>query len=238
MRADLGRLVRFNEQRSVEPAQVGAYVEQLRAAAGPEGRLEIDNPRQDEQRIRLAVAERAGACAIEPAPGGRLAITLGGSLDLARAGAACRVARDRGWRAYRAVEAYSSSPNCRRRMLLDHFGDSTPGAPEGRCCDVCDPDGWLPDPEQLVVRKRPRKGAAPGSRPPSAPSSLPPTSSCSRRSRSGAAKPLPASPLTRWPTTRRWRRSPPRGPPASRAWPRFTASARPSSSATQTMCCG
>ena len=28
---------------------------------------------------------------------------------------------------------------CRRRALLDHFGDSRPGAPTGRCCDVCDP---------------------------------------------------------------------------------------------------
>jgi ATP-dependent DNA helicase RecQ len=28
--------------------------------------------------------------------------------------------------------------------MLDHFGDDSPGAPLGRCCDVCDPPGWLP----------------------------------------------------------------------------------------------
>ena len=156
MRADLGRLVRFIEMRNVEPAQVAAYLNRLRPGADSEGRLEIDNPRRDEDRIQLAIAERAGACTVEPAPGGRLAITLGSSLNLAKAGAACRVSRDRGWRAYRAVEAYSSSANCRRRMLLDHFGDDAAGAPEGRCCDVCDPDEWLPDPEQITIRKRPR----------------------------------------------------------------------------------
>jgi superfamily II DNA helicase RecQ len=32
---------------------------------------------------------------------------------------------------------------CRRRALLDHFGDPSPGAPTGRCCDVCDPDAAL-----------------------------------------------------------------------------------------------
>jgi ATP-dependent DNA helicase RecQ len=36
-----------------------------------------------------------------------------------------------------------TSDRCRRRQLLDHFGDRTPGAPSGRCCDVCDPDPSL-----------------------------------------------------------------------------------------------
>jgi ATP-dependent DNA helicase RecQ len=39
--------------------------------------------------------------------------------------------------------------------LLDHFGDSRPGAPEGRCCDVCDPETiGLPDPTTLTPPKR------------------------------------------------------------------------------------
>ncbi len=159
MRADLGRLVRFIQQRSVEPDDVAAYVERLRAAAGPEDAVVIDNPRKDEERIRLAIAERCGACSVEPAPGGRLEVTVGDGFDRAKAATACRAARDRCWRAYRAVEAYSCSPNCRRRLLLDHFGDSTPGAALGRCCDVCDPDSGLPDPEQLTVRKRRRAGS-------------------------------------------------------------------------------
>jgi len=151
-RSDLGRLVRFNQQRTVDPQAVASYVEGLRTLGDPDGELVIDSPRDDTERIRLAIAERAGACTVEPAPGGRLSIRLAGSLDLRRATAACRIAKDRGWRAYRAIEAYSFSANCRRRSLLDHFADSRPGEPTGRCCDVCDPDGWLPAPETLEIR--------------------------------------------------------------------------------------
>ena len=102
--------------------------------------------------MRLAIAERAGAFSVEPAPGGRLELTMSGEFNLAKASAACRVARDRSWRAYRAIEAFSFSAACRRRQLLDHFGDSAPGAPVGRCCDVCAADSWLPDPEELEIR--------------------------------------------------------------------------------------
>jgi len=155
-RSDLGRLVRFNQQRSVDPQAIAAYVRQLEGFADADGEMVIENPRRDEERIRLAIAERAGACSVEPAPGGRLCVRLTGGLDGRRAAAACRVAKDRGWRAYRAIEAYSFSATCRRRSLLDHFGDSRPGQPLGRCCDVCNPDGWLPDPQTIAIRKRRR----------------------------------------------------------------------------------
>jgi superfamily II DNA helicase RecQ len=121
----------------------------------------IDNPREDVDRIRLAIAERAGGCAVEPALGGRLHVTLGERLDLRRATVACRVARDRGWRAYRAVEAFSFSDACRSRSLLDHFGDSRPGQPLGRCCDVCDPDTGFPALETLQVATRRSPAPAP-----------------------------------------------------------------------------
>jgi len=162
-RSDLGRLVRFNQQRSVDPQAIASYVRQLGNLADSDGALVIDNPRNDTDRIRLAIAERSGACGVEPAPGGRLRVRLSDGLDLRRAGAACRVAKDRGWRAYRAIEAYSFSATCRRRSLLDHFGDRRPGQPRGRCCDVCDPDGWLPEPETIQVSKRrsPPAGATP-----------------------------------------------------------------------------
>ena len=71
-RSDLGRLVRFIQQRSVEPEAVAAYVERLRAHADSDGAAGDRQPPQDEERIRLAIAERAGACTVEPAPGGRL----------------------------------------------------------------------------------------------------------------------------------------------------------------------
>ncbi len=154
MRSDLGRLVRFIKQRSVEPAEVAAYVDRLRRTADEDGALTTENPRSEEERIPLAVAERTGALAIEPAGGGRLRIQLGGELDLGRTAAACREAQDRSWRAYRAVDAFSFSDTCRRRQLLDHFGDDAAGRAEGRCCDVCDPQSWLPDPETITVRRK------------------------------------------------------------------------------------
>jgi ATP-dependent DNA helicase RecQ len=158
MRSDLGRLVRFIEMRNVEPASVEATLSSMRRSAGGEDQLTIDNPRRDEDRITLAVAERAGACSVEPAPGGRLTVTLAQSADPSAITAACGLARDRSWRAYRAVEAFSFSETCRRRLLLDHFGDETPGAPIGRCCDACAGDSWLPDPESIPLPTRKRKG--------------------------------------------------------------------------------
>jgi superfamily II DNA helicase RecQ len=69
------------------------------------------------------------------------------------------IARERGWRAYRVVKSFIYSDRCRRRQLLDHFSDRTAGAPVERCCDVCDPQSWLPDPETVAVR-RPKRGSS------------------------------------------------------------------------------
>jgi ATP-dependent DNA helicase RecQ len=160
MRSDLGRLVRFNQRRNVEPEGVAAYLRRLRSDADSDGAVTIDNPRDDADRVLLAIAERAGACTVVPASGGRLLVELASALSRSRARAECRVARDRGWRAYRAVEAFSFSETCRRRMLLDHFGDPTAGSATGRCCDVCDPDGWLPAPEAIKPRAHRRRAGA------------------------------------------------------------------------------
>jgi RecQ family ATP-dependent DNA helicase len=70
------------------------------------------------------------------------------------------IARERGWRAYRVIKSFIYSDRCRRRQLLDHFSDRTAGAPLGRCCDVCDRDPWLPDPETIAVRRPKRGGSA------------------------------------------------------------------------------
>ena len=162
-RSDLGRLVRFIQMREVEPESVSLYAQRLKAGSDSEGNLTIDAPRVDEDRVKLAIAERAGAFEVEPAPGGRLELRFNDRIDMAAARAACKAATDRSWRAYRAVESFSFGESCRRRRLLDHFGDSTPGAPEGRCCDVCDPDSWLPSPEELEVKakRRSSKSASP-----------------------------------------------------------------------------
>ncbi len=75
------------------------------------------------------------------------------------------IAHERGWRAYHAIKAFIYSERCRRRSLLDHFGDRLAGAPLERCCDVCDAQSWLPDPETIVVR-RSRKSSGSSAPPP------------------------------------------------------------------------
>ena len=70
-----------------------------------------------------------------------------------------RIARERGWRDYRTIKEFIYGGRCRRRSVLDHFSDNTAGQPLERCCDVCDPLTWLPDPETIAVT-RPRKAKA------------------------------------------------------------------------------
>jgi ATP-dependent DNA helicase RecQ len=155
-RADLGRLINFIQGDAVETEDVLAFLRRLEADNGS-GPIVL-GALGDRDRVCLGIAERAGLCQLEPAPGGRLSVTLLGSGGTGRVAAICRQARDRAWRAYHAVEAYSSaSDTCRRRILLDHFGDVRAGAPEGRCCDVCDPDTiGLPDPESLTPARAKR----------------------------------------------------------------------------------
>ena len=163
MRADLGRLVNFIKRDQLEADEVLAYVRRLRAIADDDGGgdavVVIDIPREDRERICLGVAERAGLCTLAPAPGARLEVTLHEAAAAGRVAVICKVARDRAWRAYRAVEQFvSPSQTCRRRALLDHFGDTRPGGPSGRCCDGCDPGTLgLPDPTQLTPPKRVRR---------------------------------------------------------------------------------
>jgi ATP-dependent DNA helicase RecQ len=75
------------------------------------------------------------------------------------------IARERGWRDYRTIKSFIYSERCRRRSMLDHFGDREAGRPLGRCCDVCDPQDWLPDPETVAVRPA-RRAKAPAAPPP------------------------------------------------------------------------
>ena len=158
-RADLGRLINFIKGDAVETGDVLEYVRRLTAA----GTAVIDAPRSDRDRVCLGIAERAGLCRLEPAGGGQLAVTLTGSADGGRVAAICRDARDRAWGAYHAVEAFASdSGSCRRRTLLDHFADGTATAPEGRCCDVCDPETiGLPDPSTLKPGRASKRAARP-----------------------------------------------------------------------------
>ena len=160
MRGDLGRLIQFIKNSEMTVADVKAVTERLRRQAHDWVAVVDPHAQDDRERIALAVAERAGAVALAPAPGGRLAATLTGRLDEYAARAVCREATNRRWTAYQALKRFADSHDvCRRRQLLDHFGDDTPTAPSGRCCDVCDPIDWL-DLAAAVTATRPRRAGA------------------------------------------------------------------------------
>lgn len=181
-RYDLGRLIRFNAERDITVAEVRAFVGRLRgesrredddgqtggaeaASASPEGRLRIAvGQLGDRDRLLLSIAERAGAAVLHPGAGGSLTVELTGRGSSRAAYDALKVAKDRGWEAYRAIERFISTAKiCRRRQILEHFGDTAVGALSGRCCDVCAPD---PELQQAATRKiaaRPR-GARRGAR--------------------------------------------------------------------------
>jgi superfamily II DNA helicase RecQ len=73
-----------------------------------------------------------------------LLVTLTGQGSPRKAYEAIKAAKDRGWASYRSIEQFiSSGQTCRRRQILDHFGDDEPCAPEVRCCDVCEADAEL-----------------------------------------------------------------------------------------------
>jgi ATP-dependent DNA helicase RecQ len=144
-RMDLGRLIRFIKERETSVEDVRSYVGRLRRSTGGGDVLAIGHGELGERdRVLLSIAERAGAVELEPGGPEGLLVRLTGQGSPRLAAAAIRAARDRGWEAYRSIERYSSDgERCRRRQILDHFGDDEETNPSGRCCDVCDPDGEL-----------------------------------------------------------------------------------------------
>jgi ATP-dependent DNA helicase RecQ len=143
-RVDLGRLIRFIKDRDTSVEDVRRYVARLRAGA-QDGVARIGHGELDErERVLLSIAERAGAVELEPGGRDGLLVTLTGRGSPRMAYAAIKAAKDRAWESYRSIERYSADgQTCRRRQILDHFGDREPCAPTGRCCDVCDPDEAL-----------------------------------------------------------------------------------------------
>jgi ATP-dependent DNA helicase RecQ len=160
-RMDLGRLIRFINERETAVDDVRGYVARLRSYAAAQGgddsldpgaggggavELTIGHDQlRDDERVLLSIAERAGAVTLRPGGRDGLLVQLTGRGSPRLAAAAIKAARDRAWDSYRSIERYSSAGGglCRRRAILDHFGDSAAGAPSGRCCDVCDPDEAL-----------------------------------------------------------------------------------------------
>jgi RecQ family ATP-dependent DNA helicase len=143
-RADLGRLISFIKKRETSVDDVKRYVGALRSGAD-DGVVAIAYADLgDRERMLLSIAERAGALELSPGDRDGLLVRPTGSGSPRLAQTAIKAARDRGWESYRSIERFSSDgQTCRRRQILDHFGDGAQGAPTGRCCDVCDPDAAL-----------------------------------------------------------------------------------------------
>jgi ATP-dependent DNA helicase RecQ len=160
-RMDLGRLIRFIKERETSVEDVKRYVATLRNRA-QEGVAAVGHGELDErQRVLLSIAERAGAVELQPGGPEGLLVRLTGKGSPRRAYEAIKGARDRGWEAYRSIERFISSGEvCRRRQILDHFGDDEPCAPEGRCCDVCEPDRALVEASRALGRGAARARAA------------------------------------------------------------------------------
>jgi ATP-dependent DNA helicase RecQ len=143
-RMDLGRLIRFITERETTVGDVRAFVGALREQTGEAQVATIGRGGlSDRERILLSIAERAGALELAPAPGGALSVHLTGRGSPRKAWAAIKAAKNRGWESYRSIERFITLEHCRRRQVLDHFGDRSECAPSGRCCDVCDPDDAL-----------------------------------------------------------------------------------------------
>ena len=143
-RMDLGRLIRFIKERDMTVEDVKRFVASLRGS-GDGDMVTIGHGELGErQRVLLSVAERAGAVELSPAGSDGLRVHLTGKGSPRMAQTAIQAARNRGWEAYRSIERFSADgQTCRRRQILDHFGDRDAGAPTGRCCDVCDRDTEL-----------------------------------------------------------------------------------------------
>jgi len=140
---DLGRLIRFNTERNTTVADVKRYVAGLRGR-GQGGEVAIGHGELDErERMLLSIAERAGALELKPGRGGGLLVRPTGEGSPRKAWLAIKAAKDRGWESYRSIERFTRERKCRRRQVLDHFGDRERAKPAGRCCDVCDPDPGL-----------------------------------------------------------------------------------------------
>jgi ATP-dependent DNA helicase RecQ len=144
-RVDLGRLIRFIKERDTSLEEVRGFVGRLRGGAGEDGVTAVGHGQLgDRERVLLSIAERAGAVELSPGGASGLLVRTTGQGSSRVARQAIAAARERGWDSYRSIERFSGeSERCRRRQILDHFGDDEPGRPTWRCCDVCDPDGQL-----------------------------------------------------------------------------------------------
>ncbi|HEY7891006.1 MAG TPA: RecQ family ATP-dependent DNA helicase [Solirubrobacteraceae bacterium] len=158
-RADLGRLIRFINDRQTTVDDVTSHVARLRVEAHDGVVAVSPESLSDRDRVLLSIAERSGAVRLSPGGADGLLVTLTGEGSRQMAAAAIKTARDRAWESYRSIERYAAQGEvCRRRQILEHFGDDEAVTATGRCCDVCSPD---PDLARAITRAasvKPRRG--------------------------------------------------------------------------------
>jgi ATP-dependent DNA helicase RecQ len=143
-RMDLGRLIRFIKERETSVDDVRRYVARLRRGAEGETLAIGHGELGERDRVLLSIAERAGAVELRPGGHEGLLVRLTGQGSPRKAYMAIKAAKDRGWESYRSIERFSAGTEiCRRRQILDHFGDEEECRASGRCCDVCEADAAL-----------------------------------------------------------------------------------------------
>jgi ATP-dependent DNA helicase RecQ len=119
---------------------------------------------EEHDRIRAAIGHLARAGVVQPAPAAadRVRGRVLAPFD-ARARAACTASYDEAtrvrWRQYRAVWAFVEGDGCRRRALLNHFGDRSDPLPQVPCCDICAPHLRPEIPQQAPRMNHARAGA-------------------------------------------------------------------------------
>ena len=159
---DKGLHVFFIERSTVEDPVLKALGRRL-TAGPPQFNLPIerlaDEAGCEQEVVRAIVGHLTSAGVIRPKPSSPDVVAghVTGAFDNV-ALAKCKSAAQQGtrarWRQYRAVWSWVEGSSCRREGILRHFGDRNAPAPEGPCCDVCDPQLAPPPPALTPQRDR------------------------------------------------------------------------------------
>ena len=151
---DKGLHVFFIQRAEVQDADVERVARAIERAAGgapgpggPPATFDLplgalgDEP--DAIKTIIGALARVGVLQPAPAPVDRLRGRLLQPFD-GRARVACRTlvrdAQNARWKQYRTIWGFVEDGTCRREAILRHFGDAAAPAPDGPCCDVCDPE--------------------------------------------------------------------------------------------------
>ena len=156
-RRDKGLHTFFIQRSRVGEEAFERVAERLRWA-GADGRYdvkfdELAGVMDDDESLPAVIGHLARVGFVKPlaAPAERLVGLIVGDWDRAVLSKCLSAARDAErvrWKQYRAIWEYVENQHCRRKALLEHFGDNAPPAGAEGCCDVC------------AGRERPRAGAA------------------------------------------------------------------------------